>query len=116
MNRYLIEAKYSDQAWAAMAEKPQNRSELLRPVVQKLGGKVEHFWFSFGDRDAFVIVQLPDNVSAEALQIAGVAGGGFKVLQTIPLLTVSEAIRAMRKARELRSGAAYRKARKALSS
>jgi uncharacterized protein with GYD domain len=58
MNRYLVEAKYADHAWAAMADKPQDRSELLRPVVEQLGGKVEHFWFSLGDRDAIVIVEL----------------------------------------------------------
>jgi uncharacterized protein with GYD domain len=116
MNRYLVEAKYADQAWAAMADRPQDRSELLRPVVEQLGGKVEHFWFSLGEHDAIVILELPDNISAEALQIAGVAGGGFKVLRTIPLLTVSEAVQAMQKAGALRSGTAYGKAHKGLTS
>jgi len=115
MNRYLVEAKYADQAWAAMADKPQDRSELLRPVVEQLGGKIEGFWFSLGGYDAIVILELPDNVSAEALQIAGVAGGGFKVLRTIPLLTVIEAMQAMEKAGALRSGAAYGKAHKGLA-
>lgn len=115
MSHYLIEAKYADQAWSAMAQKPQNRVELLRPVVERLGGKIESFWFSFGEYDAFVVVDLPDNVSAEALQIAGAAGNGFKVLKTTPLLTATEAMEAMKKAGELRSGAAYGKARQELT-
>lgn len=61
-----------------MSEKPQNR-ELLQAAVEKLGGKVENFWFSFGDRDAYVVIRLPDNISAEALQIAGLAGRVLKI-------------------------------------
>lgn len=115
MSQYLIEAKYADQAWSAMAQKPQNRIDLLRPVVERLGGKIESFWFSFGEYDAFVVVDLPDNVSAQALQIAGAAGNGFKVLKTTPLLTIAEAMEAMKKAGELRSSAAYGKARQELT-
>ncbi len=115
MTHYLVEAKYSDQAWAAMAQSPQDRSELLRPVVESLGGKIDSFWFSFGDHDAVVVLELPDNVSAEALQIAGAAGGGFKVLRTTVLLTVAEAMEAMRKAGAVRSSAAYGKAHDALT-
>lgn len=114
MSHYLIEAKYADQAWSAMALTPQDRMELLRPVVEHLGGKIGAFWFSFGEYDAFVVVDLPDNVSAEALQIAGAAGGGFKVLKTTPLLSVSEAMDAMARAGRIRSGADYKKARQGL--
>lgn len=111
---FLIEAKYSDSGWEAMSNRPQDRSQLLQAVVGKLGGTVDNFWFSFGDYDVYVVVSLPDNTSAEALQIAGYAGGGFKVLRTTPLLSVAEAMTAMQKAGALRSGAEYKKAHDAL--
>jgi len=99
-----------------MAEKPQDRRELLQRVVEHFGGNIEGFWFSFGDYDAVVVLALPDNVGAEALQIAGLAGGGFTVLKTTPLLTVSEAMEAMQQAGALRAGAAYKKAHTGLTS
>ncbi len=111
---FLIEVKYSDSSWAAMAQKPQNRRELLQTVIGKLGGSVENLWFSFGDCDAYAVVSLPDNVSPEALQIAGLAGAGFKSLKTTPLLTVDQVMEAAAKAGALRSGAAYKEAHKAL--
>lgn len=111
---FLIEAIYTNSSWAAMVERPQNRRELLDAVIRKLGGTVENFWFSFGDRDAYVIVSLPGNVSAEALQIAGLAGAGFRSLKTIPLLTVSQAMEASAKAAALRNSAAYKAAHKGL--
>ena len=115
MTQYLIEAKYTDAAWAAMAATPQDRGKLLGAVLGRLGGRVAHFWFSIGDVDAFVVVELPDNVSAAAVQIAGLAGGGFKSLKTTPLLSTEAAMEAMKKAGELRSSAQYGKAHDALS-
>ncbi len=93
-----------------MAQKPQNRRELLQAVMGKLGGAVEHLWFSFGDCDAYAVVTLPDNVSAEALQIAGLAGAGFKSLKTTPLLTVDQVMEAAGKAGALRNSSAYKTA------
>ena len=115
MTQYLIEAKYTDAAWAAMAATPQDRSTLLNAVLEKLGGRVDHFWFSVGDFDAFVIVELPDNISAAAVQFAGLAGGGFKSLKTTPLLSVEAAMAAMKKAGELRASSQYGKAHDALT-
>ena len=115
MTQYLIEAKYTDSAWAAMAATPQDRGKLLGAVVGRLGGRVDHIWFSFGDFDVFVIVELPDNVSAAALQYAGLAGAGFKFLKTTPVLSTEAAMEAMKKAGELRSSAEYGKAHDALT-
>lgn len=53
---------------------PQNRIEAVRPVVEKLGGKIESAWFSFGDYDIVVISEMPDNVSAAAIAMAFAAG------------------------------------------
>jgi uncharacterized protein with GYD domain len=111
---FLFTATYADSAWAAMAEKPQNRRELLQAAVAKLGGNVEHFWYSFGDSDCYVVISFPDNVTAETLQIVGLAGGGFKSVRAIPLLTVEQEMAAAAKAGELRKSAAYKAAHDAL--
>ncbi len=51
MARFLVQAAYTAEAWAAMAKNPQNRLEAVQPVVQRLGGTVEDFWLAFGDYD-----------------------------------------------------------------
>ena len=42
-----------------------------RAAVEKLfgsvGGKVEAFYYAFGDTDLFIVADVPDNVSAAAL-------------------------------------------------
>lgn len=99
MPQYLLQVAYAPGAWAAMLKKPDNRLDTVRPVVEKMGGKIEKGWFSFGDYDLISIIEMPDNVSAAAFSLAASAGGGVKSIKTTPLLTLAESIEAMKKAR-----------------
>jgi len=87
-----------------MAKNPQNRVDAVRPVAERLGGKLEHGWLAFGDYDIVAILQMPDNASAAAFSIAASAGGAVKAIKTTPLMTTEEGIAAMKKA----SAAGYR--------
>jgi uncharacterized protein with GYD domain len=77
---------------------PQDRIEAVRPVIERLGGKLESGWLTFGDYDLICIVHMPDNASAAALSIAASAGGAVRAMKTTPLLTAAEGTEAMRKA------------------
>ena len=98
MADYLLQLSYSAPAWAAMVKRPENRVEAVRKSVEKLGGKINGFWFSFGDHDIVGIVEMPDNVSAAAFSMAIAAGGACHNVKTTPLLSVDEAMTAMKKA------------------
>jgi uncharacterized protein with GYD domain len=81
-----------------MVKEPQNREAAIRPSIEKLGGKLVGYWMAFGESDAVVIVQMPDNISAAAAAIAATAGGACKSLKTTVLMSVDEGMQAMRKA------------------
>jgi len=104
MAYYLVQAAYTAEAWAAMVKDPQNRTEVIRPVIEQLGGSLVGTWFAFGEYDVVAIIQMPDNVSAAALSLAASAGGAAKTLKTTPLMTMEEGMAAMRQA----AGAGYR--------
>ena len=104
MARYLFQASYTSEAWAAQVSNPQNRIEVIRPVIERLGGRLESAYFSFGDYDVVVIAEMPDASSAAAFSLAASAGGALKAVKTTPLLTFDEGLEAMRKA----AGAGYR--------
>ena len=77
MARYLIQASYNRQGISDLVQNPQNRLEAIRPVVERLGGRVISFDYAFGDYDVVAIMEAPDNVSAAALAMAvGWTGGG----------------------------------------
>ncbi len=47
-----------------------SRRAAVEKSVASVGGRLESFYFAFGGSDAFVIVDLPDNVSAAAMALA----------------------------------------------
>ena len=104
MPHYLQQVAYSTEGWEALVAKPQDRIEAVRPAIEKLGGKIESAWFAFGEYDVVLIVQMPTNVDAGAIAMAFAAGGACKAVKTTPLLTVEEAVTAMKKA----AGTGYR--------
>jgi uncharacterized protein with GYD domain len=98
MPHYLIQGTYTAEAWQALLNKPENRSEAIRPVIEKLGGRIVQSWYAFGQHDFVAIVEMPDNVSAAAFSLAQMAGGALRSLETTPLLDFAEGLEAMKRA------------------
>jgi uncharacterized protein with GYD domain len=98
MSSYLLQLSYTTDAWAALIKHPENRVDAVRKVVEKLGGKVGAFWASFGDYDLVGILEMPDNISAAAFAVAVAGGGACRNVKTTPLLSLAEALEAMKKA------------------
>jgi uncharacterized protein with GYD domain len=98
MANYLLQLSYSAPTWAALVKRPENRAEAVRKSIENLGGKINGFWFSFGEHDIVGILEMPDNISAAAFSMAIAAGGACHNIKTTPLLSVDEAMTAMKKA------------------
>lgn len=98
MPLYMYQGAYTSEAWSTLVEKPQNRIQAVRPAIEKLGGKIQGAYFSFGKYDVVLIVEMPDNVSAAALAIAIAAGGAIKSAQTTVLMSAEDGLAAMKKA------------------
>jgi uncharacterized protein with GYD domain len=104
MPHYLLQVAYTPEAWATLLKNPQNRTEALRPVIERLGGRLHGAWLAFGEYDAVVVIEMPDNVSAAAFGMAVAGGGALKAVKTTPLITPEEGVEAMRKG----AGASYK--------
>ena len=104
MARYMIQASYSTQGIADLVSNPQDRAAAVRPLIERLGGKLESFDFAFGDFDAVVILEVPNNVAAASIAMAVGASGAIASLKTTVLVSMEEAMEAMRQA----GGVGYR--------
>jgi len=98
MPYYMLQGAYTSEAWAAQVANPQDRVEVVRPIFEKLGGRIESAYFAFGEYDVVLITEFPDNVSAAAIAVALNAGGSFKNAKTTPLMTIEDGVEVMRKA------------------
>ena len=98
MSYFMIQASYTTQATASMIKNPQDRAAAVRPMIERMGGKLHGLWLAFGEFDVVVIAVMPDNVSAAAIAMAVGSSGAMSAYRTTPLLTVAEATDAMKKA------------------
>lgn len=98
MPSYLVQVAYTTEALDKLVSKPQDRTETIRKVVEKLGGKLGPLYWSFGEYDVIGIYELPDNVSAAAFALAVSAGGSCRAVKTTPLLSATDGVAALKKA------------------
>jgi uncharacterized protein with GYD domain len=104
MPTYLFQGCYTSASIAAMVQKPEDRSAVVRNLIESLGGKMEGFWLALGEYDFYGIAQLPDAETAVALTMAVAAAGGVHNYRTVPLLSWAEGVIALKMA----GGAKYR--------
>ena len=95
MATYMIQAAYTNDAWSRLVQRPEDRAEALRPVVERLGGQLLAWYYCFGDYDVMALVELPNNVNAAALSMAAAAGKAVRTVMTTPLMTPEEGFDAM---------------------
>jgi len=90
MAKYLFAASYTKQGVEGIRAKGgQARADAIRSLAEGLGGTMETFYFAFGDVDAFVIVDLPDDETAAAVALA-VGASGAAGVRTTKLLTPAQ--------------------------
>ena len=97
MSKYLIQANYVDDGVKGLIkEGGSNRRAAVEKLFESVGGKVEAFYYAFGETDLFVIAEIPDNVTAASLSLTVNASGAATAKVTV-LLTSEEVDKAAKK-------------------
>jgi uncharacterized protein with GYD domain len=95
MPMFLTRFSYTPEAWARLSKNPEDRRQAARRYIESVGGKLHGFWYAFGEYDGYNLWEAPDNVSMAAVALALGSGGALAKFETIPLLTVEEALAAL---------------------
>ncbi len=99
MPTYMLQAAYTEESLKTLAERPEDRGQVVAAQIEKLGGRLVGFYHCFGEYyDAVVICELPDEMSAQALAVSISAASHTKALKISRLTGVNEAMEVMRKA------------------
>ena len=90
MPKYLFHGSYTPEGFRGLFEEGgSKRREAAKQALQSVGGSLEVFYFSFGEEDFYIIVDLPNNVSTTAISFVGNVSGSFSI-KTVVLLTPEE--------------------------
>lgn len=94
----MIQFSYNPETVRNLIQKPEDRSIAVNQLLEKLGGKVLAFYYTYGEYDGMVIADMPDHTSGLAATMVSVAAGATLNPKTTILITVEEAMAAMKKA------------------
>ena len=102
MPKYLFHGSYTPEGYKGLlAEGGSRRIEAAKQALKSAGGSLEAFYFSFGENDFYIIVNLPDHVSTTSIMLAGNASGTFRI-RGEALLTPEELDQAVKKGIDFR--------------
>jgi uncharacterized protein with GYD domain len=90
MAKYLATFRYNSEGTKGLLmEGGTKRRQATEQLIQSLGGKLEAYYFAFGEEDGFAILDGPDNIGAAAASLVVNASGAVSVKVTV-LLTPEE--------------------------
>lgn len=90
MPAYMIRASYTlDGLQGLLKEGGSGRRKAIETLVSSLGGHLESIHWAFGERDAYVICDLPDDEAAAAASLR-VSASGMAQCDTVKLLTADQ--------------------------
>ena len=97
MPKYLAVASYTSEGIKGLTKAGgASRRAVVDKLLKSLGGHLEAFYFAFGENDAYLIIDVPDNLTAAAISLA-VAGAGATKMKTVELPTSEEIDQALKK-------------------
>lgn len=102
MPKYLIQGSYVGEGLKGLLkEGGSSRLEAVETLLKSLGGRLESFYYAFGEDDVLGIAEFPDNASAAAYALTVNASGTIQVRTTV-LMTPEEIDQAAKKSVDFR--------------
>jgi uncharacterized protein with GYD domain len=101
--KYLVTGGYTVDSWKSMIENPTSREAAAQKIAQAVGGKLESFYWSFGEDDFLAIYEAPDDITAGALSVVVGSSGALRNVRTTKLITSDESRKILEKAKAARA-------------
>ncbi|MFI5225836.1 MAG: GYD domain-containing protein [Candidatus Limnocylindrales bacterium] len=90
MAKFLWQVSYTTEGIKGLVkEGGSSRAKAIKKLTEAHGGKLEAFYFAFGDDDVYLIAELPSNLEASAISLAVAASGAARI-KTVVLLEPSQ--------------------------
>jgi uncharacterized protein with GYD domain len=90
MPLFITYASYSHSGVKGLVNKPQDRSEVVKKVIEKAGGKLVALYNTTGSNDVVLVSELPDGSDAVAVGMAVAATGALSRIETVRAWTPGE--------------------------
>lgn len=90
MAKYLFHGNFTHEGLQGLIKGGGTaRVKAVEKMAKSMGGKMESYYFAFGDTDYYIVCELPDNNAAAAIALT-VGASGAVAGQTTVLMTAKE--------------------------
>ena len=97
MAKYLLMGSYTaDGVKGLMKDGGAKRKAAAEAAIKSVGGRMESFYFAFGDNDLYAVIDAPDNATLAGVALAINAAGAAR-LKTVVLLSPEDVDEALKK-------------------
>jgi uncharacterized protein with GYD domain len=101
MTIFITQGRYSDQAMKAFLDKPEDRTEVARQVIEAAGGTLIAFYVTFGEYDFMLIAEADSEVDVAGALMAVAAAGTVTAMKTTIALSGADAKAAMERGKRM---------------
>ena len=99
MTKYMVLFTFKGETLKAYMNKPTDRAAVVGEAAQSVGGRLESYYWMFGQHDGFAILDLPDSAAAARLSMSVASSGAFTHLETHELFTSQQVLELMQASR-----------------
>jgi uncharacterized protein with GYD domain len=104
MTVHIVQGRYTDQAIKGMVQAPEDRAPAVAALIEACGGRMLHYFVTFGDYDFMVISEGADDDRLMAGLLAAAASGGVTDLRTTRAMSTDHFKSAAENAKKLIGG------------
>ena len=102
MPKYVSLFSLTSDTLARFIEHPEDRRGPVGRAAEAAGGRLEAYYWMFGQYDGLAIFEMPDSAAEAAVVLAITSSGAFKHVETHELIEADDLVAIMQKAQTLR--------------
>ena len=102
MPKFISIFSLTSETRARFIEHPEDRRGPVARAAEAAGGRLEAYYWMFGQYDGLVISEMPDAATAAALVLASTSSGAFSHFETHELIEADDLVAILQKAQTLR--------------
>ena len=88
--KYLVLFSFTSEAIKGFVAKPSDRAAVVRELAESAGGRLESYYWMFGQHDGVGVFGMPDSHSMAAVSLAAISSGAFTHFETHELIEASD--------------------------
>jgi uncharacterized protein with GYD domain len=99
--KYMVLFTFKGETIKAFMKKPSDRAAAVSEAADSVGGRLEAYYWMFGQHDGFAILDLPDSAAAARLAWTVSSTGAFTHLETHELFSSEDVLTLMKASRDV---------------